>query len=147
MSFGLANPAPPQSVGTKLQPEDHLPIDSIHSSHCVAIKPYSHVTSSPRSVCMLAPSGLAQPPGTDDASASLPPLGLPSRRPPAIRSHPHPLWTRLAVNHQRSVHALVCSGPRPRRLHALRTSRHWPVHRFCVPQEGLPLHPRVHPRR
>jgi hypothetical protein len=103
--------------------------------------------SSPRSVRVLAPSGLAQPLGTGDASVSLPPPGLPSRRPPAIRSHPRPLRTCLAADNQRSIHALARSGPRPRRLHALRTSRHGPIHHFCVPREGLPLHPWVHPRR
>ena len=103
--------------------------------------------SSLRSVRVLAPSELAQPPGTGDASASLPPPGLPSRRAPAIRSHPRPLRTRPAADNQRSIHALARSGPRPRRLRALRTSRHGPVHCFCLPREGLPLHPRVHPRR
>jgi hypothetical protein len=103
--------------------------------------------SSLRSVCVLAPSELAQPPGIGDASASLPPPGLPSRRAPATRSHPRPLRTRPAADNQRSIHALARSGPRPRRLRALRTSRHGPVHRFCLPREGLPLHPRVHPRR
>jgi hypothetical protein len=178
MSSGLANPAPPQSVGTKLPPSDWLN---------PRFRPCRHQILSSRHI--LAPSGLAQPPRPGDASAS-----LPSRRPLAIRSHlttsilaqirpcPRPLWTRLAAGHrwyvrvlapsglaqppgtgdsfapsplrtrpaannQRSIHALARSGPRPRRLRALQTSCHGPVHRFCLPREGLPLHPRVHPRR
>jgi hypothetical protein len=62
MSSGLANPAPHLNP---LEPNYHLPIDSIHGSDRVAIKPYPHVTSSP-------------------------PLDSPSRRAPAMRLRPCP---------------------------------------------------------
>jgi hypothetical protein len=82
-----------------------------------------------------------------DPSVSSPPPGLPSRRPLAICLHPLPLRTRPAAGHRRSIHALAPSRPRPCHFHALQTSRHGLAHRFCVRREGLPLHPRVHPRR